>query len=433
MYLEGINAKLNSTESGYADVTHLVPEEMLLSDNEFFNFIYRSNNLIAESQTEAMLEMLQLKSDHVVEEPDQSLIETCLEQWNVIPKTETVFDCTFGQWAKIVYSPENMLSPQLPLCESFNLPGDKLGNDWHCIRIENVGNDNRTFFSTKNSAEVKMFDPISSEWIDVPDIGLEFPTNTFLYGEIVNHHVQRSDTASSPGFHIIDGLVLNGQDIRSYPFLMRLDLCKKFADAINNPSRFVKTGNGENVRSAAVNCKETFPLKDLIPEMEKFRGSWKTTHSGSKVLGYNVQTVIGPKRFYAVNGLLFLRNFPKINDETNFNETFQCRQLWNWCRPDILKTVDIEKTPDDGNLYLSHFCDYMNRRIEQDSENENWRNKNRQPIPSRYSSNRGGAVFGRDRGRGGIRDGSRGRGGGRGRGGARGKSAGGFKRDAVVP
>lgn len=390
-YLEGINAKLNSTKSSYLDVINLVSEEVLLGDEEFFSFIYRSNNSIAEAQTEAMVEMVELKSNRVVNSHDQSLIETCLQQWNVVPKTDVAFDCTFGQWAKIVYSPENSISPLLPLCDSFNLPGDKLANEWHCIRIENISNDNRTFFSTKNSTEVKMLDPISSEWLAVPDIGLEFPANTFLYGEIVNHHVHHSDTGSSHGFHIIDGLVLNGQDIRMHPFSMRLELCKKFADAINNPSRFINAQNGGKIRSAAVNCVETFLLKDLIPEMDKFRKSWKTIPSGSKVLGHNVHTFVGPKRFYPVNGLLFLRNFAKISDETNFNETFQCRQIWTWSQPDILNIVDIEKTPDDGHVYLSHFCEYMGRSVGEDFEASSWRNKNRQPTPSRYAGHRGGA------------------------------------------
>lgn len=402
-YLQNINAKLDSTDSSYLDVIHLVSEEVLLADKEFFNFIYKSNNLIAETQTEAMLEMIHLTGSRV-NEPDPSLIETCLQQWNVIPKTEIAFDCTFGEWAKIVYSPENSLSPLLPLCDSFNLPGDKLGIEWHCIHIENVNNVNRTFFSTNNSTEVKMLDSITSEWVAISDsgIGLEFPTNTFVYGEIVNHHIQHSDTASSLALHIIDALVLNGQDIRSQPYSMRLELCKKFADAINNPSRFIKRPNGESIRSAAVCCKETFWLTDLIPEMEKFRNSWKKTQCGSRILGHSVQTFVGPKRFYPVNGLLFMRNFPKINDETNFNETFQCRQLWNWCRPEILSTVKIEETPADGNVYLSHFCDYMNRTIAQDFVTSNWRlDKNRQRMqPSRYSSNRGGGRGGAKGGRG---------------------------------
>lgn len=394
MYLENVNAKLNSIESSYLDVIHLVSEEVLLADKEFFNFIYTSNNLIAESQTEAMLQMLQVKSDQPIYN-DPSLIEQCLQQWNVIPKTEIAFDCTFGQWAEIVYSPENSLSQLLPLRDSFNLPGDKLANEWHCVRIENINNIYRTFFSSKNSTEVKMLHSLTSEWIAIPNIGvgLEFPTNTFVYGELVNHHVRNADTTFA--FHIIDGLVLNGQDIRSHPYSMRLELCKKFADAINNPSRFMKIPNGENVRSAAVCCKETFLLKDLIPEMDKIRNSLKTTQSGSKIRGHNVQTFIGPKCFYPVNGLLFLRNFPTINNETNFNETFQCRQLWNWCQPDILSIVNIEETPADGNVYLSHFCKYMNRTIVKDCVSSKWRlDKNKQQTPSRYTSNRGGGRSG---------------------------------------
>ncbi|XP_037035542.1 cap-specific mRNA (nucleoside-2'-O-)-methyltransferase 1-like [Bradysia coprophila] len=385
MYLEEVNVKLNNTED--LDVISLVPEEILLNDIEFFNFVYKSNNSLAEIQTESMLQMTRGGSAC---SSDPSLVQTCLEYWNVVPKTDVIFDCTIGEWAKFVNFPENLLSPLLPLCESFGLPGGKLGNEWHCIRIENVSTDRRTFFSTNSSTDVKMWDPISTEWINAPpNFGLKFPTNTFLYGEIACNHVQNANSngKSSDGFHIIDGLVLNGQDIRGHPYLVRLELCKKFADAINNSSSFIRIENGESIRTASINCKETFLLKDLVPEMEKFRGSWKSIQSGSKVLGHSLQTFIGPKRFHAVNGLLFLRNFPNVRDETNFNETFRSRQLWNWSRSDTLDTVDIAKTPDDGNVYLSHFCEYMNRQVNCGALN--WRDKNRPQNPSRYSNNRG--------------------------------------------
>lgn len=398
MYLEEVNRKLNSTEN--LDVLSLVPEDVLLNDIEFFNFLCKSNNSIAEIQTEAMLQMTNLTSKSSDCLSDPSLVQTCLEYWNVVPKTDIVFDCTFGEWAKFVHYPENLLSPLLPLRESFGLPGEKLANEWHCIRVENISNENRTFFQTNSSSEVKMWDPISTDWTIVPpQFGLKFPSNTFLYGEIVNHHVQNSQSNARAsfglyGFHIIDGSVLNGEDIRGHPYLVRLELCKKFADAINNPSSFIRTGDGENTRTATIICKEVFPLKNLIPEMEKFSGSWKSIPSGSKVLGHQVHTYIGPKRFYAVNGLLFLQNYPNIKDETNFNETFRTRQLWNWFQHDTLSTVDIAKTPADGNVYLSHFCEYMNRSVNFGAIN--WRDKNRAHIPSRYSNNRGrGGARGR--------------------------------------
>lgn len=390
MYLEEVNAKLNSTEN--LDVLSLVPEDVLLNDTEFFNFVYKSNNFLAETQTEAMLQMMNLSGGDSPSS-DPSLVETCLEYWNVLPKTDAIFDCTFGEWANFVYFPENLLSPLIPLCESFGLPGDRLANEWHCVHVANVGNEKRTFFSTNDSTDVKMWDPIASDWSTAPPhFGLKFPKNTFVYGEIVDHHM--SNATTSYGFHIIDGLVLNGQDIRGIPYLKRLELCKKFAEAITNASSFISTGNGESVRAATVNCKETIALKDLIPEMEKFRGSWKSIQSGAKVLGHYVQTFVGPKRFYAVNGLLFLRNLPNVMDETNFNETFRSRQLWNWSRPDTLDADEMAKTPADGNVYLSHFCEYMNRSVTCGALN--WRNKNRPQIPSRYSNNRGrGGARGR--------------------------------------
>lgn len=390
VYLEEINTKMNTMESEEIDIIHLVSEEVMLNDKAFYSFIYKSNNSIAERQTAAMNKMLRLTDDYVADSLDPSLIEKCLQQWNVLPKIDS--DCTFSKLENIVYSPENSLSPLLPLCDSFNLSGDKLGNEWHYVRIENVANDKRTFFASSISTDVKMLDPITSEWLSVPDIVLEFPSNTILYGEIVYHHTSHSDNTSPHGFHIIDGLLLNGQDIRSNPFSVRLELCEKFANAINNPSRFVKNRNGKSVRSAAIYCKEIFLLKDLVTEMENFRKSWKSTQNGTKVLGHNVQNFIGPKRFYQVNGLLFLRQFSKITNETNFYETFKCRQLWCWSRPEILNTVDINKTPVDQCVYLSHFCEYMNKTI--GPGYSNWRDHSRRGMSS------GPNIAGRGRGRG---------------------------------
>ncbi len=114
-YLEDVNTKLNAANRKDLDIIHLVSEDVMLNDVEFFNFIYKSNNFIAESQTEAMIEMLQLTESHkAVSSPDSLLVEICLEHWNVLPKSEIVFDCTFGRWAEIVHSPENQLSPLLP-------------------------------------------------------------------------------------------------------------------------------------------------------------------------------------------------------------------------------------------------------------------------------------------------------------------------------
>jgi hypothetical protein len=68
---------------------------------------------------------------------------------------------------------------------------------------------------------------------------VELADHTLVYGDIVDEITQLDDgkQCTVTAFHIIDGVILGNKDIRALPYNERMDMCTKFARAMDKTAR----------------------------------------------------------------------------------------------------------------------------------------------------------------------------------------------------
>ena len=94
-YLFGINEKLNETfrkENSDLDVEQLVPMDVMLNDDNFFNYIWESNERIGKTQVLNLKKIQAFATNpnlHDVRQGD--LIAECLKYWNIPEHTRVMY------------------------------------------------------------------------------------------------------------------------------------------------------------------------------------------------------------------------------------------------------------------------------------------------------------------------------------------------------
>ncbi|XP_058066272.1 cap-specific mRNA (nucleoside-2'-O-)-methyltransferase 1-like [Anopheles bellator] len=302
-YLRMVNEKMQAA----GDVTPLalVAETVLREDRPFYEYIRQSNYAITRKSIAGQLKRLAFVKNPKLVEPRQAEVKRkCLTLWNLpntmyvqqLPKDPDQYVATvYRVWNSLVgklRSPENKLQPALSKCLCLDYA-------WHCVPI---GPNLRVFLLGMGNRAVFRYDLRQSAWVPLRNIVIELPAGTILYGEFVNET-----------FHIIDGLVLGGEDIRRLPLAERNARCRLFAKALQKPPN--RSSEPKQFTPVVVYAKTLQPLvqmkhflnETLVPEPT----DGAATRQGSA---------------FEPQGLLFLRD-AKI---ASFEDTVCNRVLWEW-------------------------------------------------------------------------------------------------------
>ncbi|XP_070494607.1 cap-specific mRNA (nucleoside-2'-O-)-methyltransferase 1-like [Chironomus tepperi] len=400
-HLFDINEELFKQESTMnKDVLELVPFEVIKNDKQFFDYICNSNNSIGKNQTIGLNKIAAYCHDSTLVETRQYEIkQQCLKLWKLtddVRRKPAMKSCELvcaelmeSKWLKENFMP----APERGLESSDHLKRQIHSVlDWYFVGVDDIIKESkgRTFFMSRGRFDVYSYNMSTNNWesVENQNIGkLELPANTLIYGEIVKElsGENRSQIASN-AFHIIDGIVIGGKDIRQLSLVERNQMCQKFVKALTKPQQ-----SGDK-KTIPVRCKKIFKLTDfadffetLVPRRLKDR---------TEKLGYNVSH----NMFHIPRGLLLLNEvrsdkmrcfsysqkkvyyFDKNTKKTDFPENLQAaemfasfkntytnRMIWKFeIRDQILERVEQSKKQhqylyrDDFNNFIDFLAPKIN-------------------------------------------------------------------------
>ncbi|KAK8396816.1 hypothetical protein O3P69_005052 [Scylla paramamosain] len=308
-YLFEMNERIIGLSSTSMDIMELVPVEDLQTDQKFFDYIYNSNNETGFRQMISLRKIQQFCQDTQLIEPRQSdLRHQCLEHWHLPDRSRTApqrseakvkfTELTKGEnYEYMSRVPEDLTVANLQ--EKLRSP-----YDYRCCLLAATrdGRKDRAFYLGLGGCNVFRWEGRGhATWMRV-DTRLELPPDTLVYAELVTEHrgehkAQRKLTT----LHLIDGLILNGKDIRTLHIVERHKYLKKFATAVSKTSR---------PDLAPIRCKELYKSETLHEVLRPPRLSHRMMKGGPMPRRVFVQVEANSDReaHYTVpTGILFLK------------------------------------------------------------------------------------------------------------------------------
>ncbi|XP_045121975.1 cap-specific mRNA (nucleoside-2'-O-)-methyltransferase 1-like [Portunus trituberculatus] len=308
-YLFEMNERIIGLSSTSMDIVELVPVEDLQADQEFFDYMYSSNNEIGFQQMISLKKIQQFCQDTQLIEPRQSdLRHQCLEHWHLPDRSRTApqrseakikfIELTKGEnYEYMSRVPEDLTVGNLQ--EKLRSP-----YDYRCCLLAATrdGRKDRAFYLGLGGCNVFRWEGRGhATWMRV-DTRLELPPDTLVYAELVTEHrgehkAQRKLTT----LHLIDGLILNGKDIRTLHIVERHKYLKKFATAVSKTSR---------PDLAPIRCKELYKSEAVHEILQPPRLSHRMMKGGPVPRRVFVQVEANSDReahYIVPTGILFLK------------------------------------------------------------------------------------------------------------------------------
>jgi cap1 methyltransferase len=324
-HLFDINQKLwaNSHSSeGNDDVLELVPTEILQDDENFYKYIYQSNNEIGRNQIIGLLKIAAFSKDTTLLEKRQDDVrKQCLNLWKLPERIrrnpqkkslDQAWSEMLLEWMKekdFMKAPDIILQGTAKLDNCFpSIFG------WYFVALDTIEDEStkkiRTFFMGRGGKDVQVYNQKTGSWSQSFH-RIELPQDTLIYAEIVRElQGEGKSQTSIYALHIIDAISLGGIDIRKKSLSERNRMCQKFARALNKPYRpstetFSNASHFETGSATIpIRCKRLFELSDVDRFFDRLN-SYQLKDNKTR-LGFTLKNDLEPDRFYIPHGLLFL-------------------------------------------------------------------------------------------------------------------------------
>ncbi|KAG7162210.1 Cap-specific mRNA (nucleoside-2'-O-)-methyltransferase 1-like [Homarus americanus] len=261
-YLLEMNERLIGLSNSPMDVSELVALEHLKAEQEFFDYIYRSNNELGYRQMISLRKIQVFCQDTQMIEPKQSELRLeCLNLWQLPDRTRTAPQRTEAKvkFIELIEGENYEYMSRAPEDLTIANLQEKVHSsyDFRCVLLASTrdGRKDRAFYLGLGGRNVFRWEGRGvSSWMRL-DTKLELPPDTLVYAEIVTEHRgEHKAQRKLNTLHLIDGLILNGKDIRNLHIVERHIYLKKFATALN------KTGRPD---LAPIRCKQLFKLETI--------------------------------------------------------------------------------------------------------------------------------------------------------------------------
>ncbi|XP_066586803.1 cap-specific mRNA (nucleoside-2'-O-)-methyltransferase 1 [Prorops nasuta] len=253
-YLDKVNHQLLEKDDD-KDVIELVPLEILISDQAFYNYLKDSNNYIGKKQIAGLLKIAAYCEDPTLIEPRQEeMRELCLKLWN-LPNTKRVIPQLVNPQdrAKKLIKDSSILSSIPTKLENGNLK-EKMNQPLNWIYFPCITDKHKqsaTFYLGMGRSKVYQYQRNHWEQID-GDIKIELPADTLVYAELVIEMRKEGRTQyKTYALHILDSFILGGENINDCYIWDRYKLARKFCKALWKPN---------NNQYSTVHQREMFPL-----------------------------------------------------------------------------------------------------------------------------------------------------------------------------
>ncbi|XP_001664002.2 cap-specific mRNA (nucleoside-2'-O-)-methyltransferase 1 [Aedes aegypti] len=377
-YLMSINQVLWENKHCDHDIIHLVSPKTMQEDTDFYNFIRNSNEDLARKQIAGLKALIDnVQGVRPAEKVDRQLVQDTLwRQWKLDHKSRISPTDGFAKCAPD-YALECVGKTTLELFESSDTPlcGKRLlkktfgnPNDWFFMPVDvtaDQGRSIRTVFLSKGNGNVFCYDREKANWTQIKDYQVVLSPRTVLYGEIVEEISAKGEKQKIVhALHIIDAILLGGQEVRGLPLDKRNILCCKFAKAMNRP---LSHQNSSSVRPIPVRCKTLLPMMELDSFFSNV--SIHELINGAKVIGSDLDSFDAQesKRFYIPRGLLFVRSVQTASKgaekQLDFGKAFASRILWAWSKTSQIyssaQRFDVAKEP--NLVYRQDFDEFIEK------------------------------------------------------------------------
>ncbi|EAT33910.1 AAEL013813-PA [Aedes aegypti] len=377
-YLMSINQVLWENKHCDHDIIHLVSPKTMQEDKDFYNFIRNSNEDLARKQIAGLKALIDnVQGVRPAEKVDRQLVQDTLwRQWKLDHKSRVSPTDGFAKCAPD-YALECVGKATLELFESSDTPlcGKRMlkktfgnPNDWFFMPVDvtaDQGRSIRTVFLSKGNGNVFCYDREKANWTQIKDYQVVLSPRTVLYGEIVEEISAKGEKQKIVhALHIMDAILLGGQEVRALPLDKRNILCCKFAKAMNRP---LSHQNSSTVRPIPVRCKTLLPMMELDSFFSNV--SIHELINGAKVIGSDLDSFDAQesKRFYIPRGLLFVRSVQTASKgaekQLDFGKAFASRILWAWSKTSQIyssaQRFDVAKEP--NLVYRQDFDEFIEK------------------------------------------------------------------------
>lgn len=262
-YMMQINRRFNQLGSNSnTDILEIVPMDIIKGDEDFYNYVVHSNNDLGERQIIGLRKIQAFCRDlDLIDDRQTELRSKSLERWGLPDKARTapVRSEAKVKFTQLMTGEDPDYMAKAPDELNIHNLNDKIHSayDFRFMMLASPkdGRKDRAFYLGLGGSNVYNWDGRgTSVWRRVSTM-FELPPDTLVYAEIVQenrgeHKAQRKINT----LHLIDGLVLNGKDVRNMHIVDRHRYLHKFAKALNKPSR---------PDYAPIRCKELFRLEQL--------------------------------------------------------------------------------------------------------------------------------------------------------------------------
>ncbi|NWR70974.1 CMTR1 methyltransferase, partial [Centropus unirufus] len=237
-YLFTVNIRLNQLRNSDVDVNLIVPLNVIKGDQDFCDYIVQSNENHCKIQIKALAKIRAFVQDTTLIEPRQAEIrKECLQLWG-IPDQARVAPSSSDPKSKFFEliqgtDIDTFSYKPTPLSPS-TLEKIRQVLDYRCM----VSGSEQKFLLGLGKSQIYTWDGRQSDRWTKLDLKTELPRDTLLSVEIV-HELKGEGKAQRKisAIHILDVLVLNGNDVRNQHFNQRIQLAEKFVKAVSKPSR----------------------------------------------------------------------------------------------------------------------------------------------------------------------------------------------------
>lgn len=379
-YLFEINKKLCKNNES-KDVLEIVPVEKLLSENEFFDYLKISNEILGQRQIIGLKKIAYYaENKQLIETRQAEMREKCLKYWDV-PDTVRILPQKLGASQRAT----NILRVSSALEKVNHKNFTKLNKDnsqtifsgrpldYYCMPCSANDESEPTFYLADKSSVYKY--TRDKSWRKI-DFNIELPCDTLVYAEMTTEYKKEGmGQMKTSVMHIFDAFSLGTENISSKVFPARHKCIKIFCEALWKPDVCFQKDTPAPIR---VRVKELIAVSDINTKLELVPKLMKGANKGSeKAFLINKYSYENSKDelFYIPKNILFFRVVEKPwhyeysrgrqdfyfgNEKNNksvwetpqeavidFIKTIQTQFVWTWPSDESFSKNDFVKLQED--------------------------------------------------------------------------------------
>ncbi|KAJ8045693.1 Cap-specific mRNA (nucleoside-2'-O-)-methyltransferase 1 [Holothuria leucospilota] len=266
-FLFDLNKELNHLKSTNTDILHVLPLSILLENEEFSNYIRIQNERQAVTQVKALAKIqVYVRNSSLIEPLQAEMREQSLKLWKIPEKTRSAPkvpdpQVKFKELCKLQDGNTGLVNSKVVDLTKQNLP-DRIESiyDYRCM----VASGEKMFLLAAGGSHVFCWSSgIYCKWKKLDRCHINLPADTLCEVEILEElRGEGAGQRKISAVHIMDAMVLGGEDVRNLHFTERMQKAALFVKALQKPTR---------QDLSPLRAKEVFRMEELDKVFDRFQ------------------------------------------------------------------------------------------------------------------------------------------------------------------